>query len=61
MATLRERFERSDTFRRGVIGAVSGALAGVTLTLLDASTAGDYFAAIFIGAVAFVALWLLTS
>ncbi len=31
---LRDRFEESDAFRRGVLGAISGALAGVVLTLL---------------------------
>ena len=61
MTSLRERFDESDAFRRGVIGAMAGALAGVTLTLLGAATPGDYFVAIFIGVVTYVALWLLVS
>ena len=61
MTSLRERFDDSDAFRRGVLGAVAGGLAGVVLTLLGASTAGDYLIAIFVGCVTFVALWLLVN
>ncbi|ELZ34897.1 hypothetical protein C474_01012 [Halogeometricum pallidum JCM 14848] len=61
MTSLRERFDESDAFRRGVLGAVSGGLAGVVLTFLGASTPGDYLVAAFIGCVTFVALWLLVN
>ncbi|SFR55011.1 hypothetical protein SAMN04487947_2182 [Halogeometricum rufum] len=61
MTSLRNRFEQSDSFRRGVLGAISGALAGVMLTLLGGTSAGDFLVAIFVGIVTFVALWLLTG
>lgn len=61
MTSLRDRFDESDSFRRGVLGAISGALAGVMLTALGGTTPGDFLVAIFVGIVTFVALWLLTS
>ncbi|ADQ66824.1 hypothetical protein GL213_06170 [Halogeometricum borinquense] len=61
MTSLRDRFEESDAFRRGVLGAISGALAGVVLTLLGSNSAGDFLVAIFVGIVTYIALWLLTS
>ncbi|SFR59780.1 hypothetical protein [Halogeometricum limi] len=61
MTTLRERFEQSDAFRRGVIGAIAGALAGVVLTLLGGTGISDFLVAIFIGGVTYVALWLLVN
>jgi hypothetical protein len=59
---LRERLSENDAFRRGLIGAVAGAVAGLTAASIDAgSTAERFLIAVFIGAVVYVALWLLTS
>lgn len=61
MSSLRERFDESDAFRRGVLGAVAGGLAGVMLTLLGGLTPGNFLVAAFVGVVTFVALWLLVG
>lgn len=59
---LRERFSGNETFRRGAIGAVAGAVAGLTAASLNTGgTIERFLVAIFIGGVLYVALWLLTS
>ncbi|RDI72827.1 hypothetical protein [Halopelagius longus] len=59
---LRERLSEDDRLRRGVIGAVSGAVAGLTAVSLESGGSAERFlVALFVGAVVFIALWLLTS
>lgn len=56
---IRERWQDSDTVRRGVIGAIAGAVAGITAVSIEGGFIGRYGVALFVGIVVFIALKLL--
>ncbi|WP_380677533.1 hypothetical protein [Salinigranum sp. GCM10025319] len=58
---LRSKWRESQQVRRGVIGAISGAVAGITAAGLEGGLLQRYGVAIFIGLVVFVALKLLVD
>jgi ammonia channel protein AmtB len=58
---LRTTWRDSERVRRGVIGAVSGAVAGITAASLEGGLFQRYGVAIVIGLIVFVALKLLVD
>ncbi|WP_152041806.1 hypothetical protein [Salinigranum salinum] len=58
---LRSTWRDSQQVRRGVIGAISGAVAGITAASLEGGILQRYGVAIFIGIVVFIALLLLVE
>lgn len=58
---LRTRWRESQQVRRGVIGGISGAVAGITAASLEGGLLQRYGVAILIGLIVFVALKLLVD
>jgi hypothetical protein len=58
---LRSAWRENERVRRGAIGAVSGAVAGITAAGLDGGILQRYGVAIVIGLIVFVALKLLVD
>lgn len=56
---LRSIWQENQRVRRGVIGALSGAVAGITAASLEGGLLQRYGVAIFIGLVVYIALKLL--
>ena len=58
---LRSAWRDNQQVRRGVIGAISGAIAGITAASLEGGIAQLYGVAIVIGLIVFIALKLLVD
>lgn len=58
---LRSAWRDNQQVRRGVIGAISGAIAGITAASLEGGIAQRYGVAIVIGLIVFIALKLLVD
>jgi hypothetical protein len=58
---LRSRWKESETVRRSVIGAIAGAVAGITAVSIEGSLVEQYGVALLFGAIVFIALRLLVE
>jgi ammonia channel protein AmtB len=58
---LRSAWRDNQQVRRGVIGAISGAIAGITAASLEGGLVQRYGVAIVIGLIVFIALKLLVD